>query len=244
MDPRDQRFQLEVFEGPLDLLLFLIRKNEIDIHHIPIQVLTRQYLEYLELMKMLDLDIAAEFLSMAATLMHIKSRFLLPPEEREEEEEEDPRWDLVRRLLEYKRFKEVSRNLDSLQLRQEKMFVRKGEKVSIPAPAETLEEVGIFELLDAFSTVLKRASGREISELQPDPFTIEDGLKRVLDRTAAANGGIVFTTLFEPEETRFRIVVIFLAVLELIRRRVIRAVQETHFGRLRVYRVREEKGGS
>lgn len=243
MDPRDRKFHLEIFEGPLDLLLYLIRKNEIDIYHIPIQVLTRQYLDYLELMKMLDLDIAAEFLSMAAALMHIKSRMLLPPAERGEEEEEDPRWDLVRQLLEYKRFKEVADRLDSLQLQQEKTFGRKGEKTSAPSPEEPLEDVGIFELLDAFSSVLQRASEREPPELRPDPFTIEDGFKRVLERVGAGDSGVEFTALFEPNETRFRIVVIFLAILELIRRKAISAVQESNFGRLKVYAREVVTGG-
>jgi len=235
MDLKDQQFQVEVFEGPLDLLLFLIRKSEIDLYDIPIQTLTRQYLDYLELMKMLDLDIAAEFLSMAATLMHLKSRLLLPPEEREEEEEKDPRWDLVRQLLEYKRFKEAARNLNSLQENQELVFSRTGEKISSPVSGqEPLGEVGIFELLDAFSAVLKRVSDRQPSELEPEPFTLDDGFKRVLGKVTGGEG-VSFTALFEPEETRVRIVVIFLAVLELIRRKVIRAVQEINFGRLRIY---------
>ncbi|HAL91623.1 MAG TPA: chromosome segregation protein ScpA, partial [Verrucomicrobia bacterium] len=126
MSQEEYKVKLEVFEGPLDLLLYLIKKEELEIHNIPMEKITSQYIQYIELMKMLDLNIAGEFLVMAATLMMIKSRMLLPVEDRPEmeEEEEDPRWDLVRQLVEYKKFKDAALHLESLELRREDIFGR------------------------------------------------------------------------------------------------------------------------
>ena len=234
----EQPFQLDVFEGPLDLLLYLIRKDEIDIYHIPIQSITEQYLKYLELMKILDLDIAGEFLAMAATLMQIKSRLLLPPEEREEiEEEEDPRWELVRQLLEYKRYKEMATGLRRLEAGQEDYFARRGDDIEvIPSSEIPLMKVPMFQLLDAFSQVLSRAEQRQMAEFEPDNFTMEDGRERVLSRLEKANP-IDFMDLFDLRESRTRIVVIFLALLELIRRQAIRVIQEKTFARISIMKV-------
>jgi len=234
----EQPFQLDVFEGPLDLLLYLIRKDEIDIYHIPIQSITEQYLKYLELMKILDLDIAGEFLAMAATLMQIKSRLLLPPEEREEiEEEEDPRWELVRQLLEYKRYKEMATGLRRLEAGQEDYFARRGDDIEvIPSSEIPLMKVPMFHLLDAFSQVLSRAEQRQMAEFEPDNFTLEDGRERVLNRLEEVNP-IDFMALFNPRESRTRIVVIFLALLELIRRQAIRVIQEKTFARISIMKV-------
>ena len=234
----DQKFQLEIFEGPLDLLLYLIRKNEVEISDIPIQKITEQYLKYIELMKMLDLDIAGEFLAMAATLMHIKSRFLLPPEERgeEEEEEEDPRWDLVRQLLEYKRFKEAAASFHQLEVKQEKFYPRRSAPPPPKPPGDLpLEEVELFELLDAFSQVLSEAEKRQPAEFEPDNFTLEDGRRRVMDRINETSP-LEFRRLFERGEPRTRIVVVFLAILELIRQKTIKVIQEKHFGEIMITR--------
>ena len=149
------KVKLDVFEGPLDLLLYLIKKNEIDIYDIPIASITEQYLEYIDLMRMLDLNIAGEFLVMAATLIHIKSKMLLPPDEKEllPEEEEDPREELVRRLVEYKKFKEVAGILQDLEGQRKKMFTR-----DIPfevEPGEVFFEASLFDLITAFTRVLK-----------------------------------------------------------------------------------------
>lgn len=234
----DQNFNLEIFEGPLDLLLYLIRKNEVDVYNIPIQKVTEQYLKYLDLMQILDLDIAGEFLAMAATLMHIKSRLLLPPEERDEvEEEEDPRWDLVRQLLEYKQFKEAADTFHELEVEQEKTYVRGRVPVDpIPSAELPLEEVDLFELLDAFSRVLDEAEKRRPPEFEPDNFTLEDGKNRVMDRINQSSP-ILFHLLFEKGEARTRIVVVFLALLELIRQKVIQVFQEAHFREIMIRRV-------
>ena len=235
----EKPIQLDVFEGPLDLLLYLIRKNEIDIYHIPIQSITEQYLKYLDLLKILDLDIAGEFLAMAATLMQIKSRLLLPPEEREEveEEEDDPRWELVRQLLEYKRYKEIAGDLHRLEAGQEDYFSRRGEELEvIPSSEIPLMKVPMFELLDAFSQVLSQTRQRQLAEFEPDNFTIEDGLNRVLNRLVK-NDPLDFMDLFDLQESRVRIVVIFLALLELIRRQVIQVIQEKTFARIMIKKV-------
>lgn len=240
MTALDQTFALEIFEGPLDLLLYLIRKDEIDINDIPIQRITEQYLKYLGLMRMLDLDVAGDFLAMAATLMQIKSRLLLPPEERAEEEddeEEDPRWELVRQLLEYKRFKAAADSLHELGKEQEKVFPRGGEKLPAPALAETpLGSVSIFELLDAFSQVVSRAEKGHLAELEPDPFSLEDGRSRILARVAGGEP-VSFLSLFEAGETVTRIVVVFLALLELIRTKFVQVIQQVHFGEIMICRL-------
>ena len=235
---KDQQFNLEIFEGPLDLLLYLIRKNEVEVYDIPIQKVTEQYLKYLDLMKILDLDIAGEFLAMAATLMHIKSRLMLPPEEREdEEEEEDPRWDLVRQLLEYKQFKDAADTFHELEVEQEKTYVRgRVPRDPIPSSELPLEEVDLFELLDAFSRVLDEAEKRRPPEFEPDNFTLEDGRKRVMDRLSQRSP-ILFHLLCEKGEARTRIVVVFLALLELIRQKIVQVFQETHFCKIMIRQV-------
>jgi len=155
--PEEYKVQLEVFEGPLDLLLYLIKKEEVDIYDIPIERITNQYVQYLDLMRMLDLNIAGDFIVMAATLMMIKSRMLLPVEERPEleEEEEDPRWDLVRQLVEYKKFKDAALHLEALESRREDVFGRDGETVVLgPERAVALHDVSLFDLIAAFNEAL------------------------------------------------------------------------------------------
>ncbi len=244
MIEQDQHFHLEVFAGPLDLLLFLIRKNELDIYNIPIQKITEQYLKYLELMKILDLDIAGEFLEMAATLMHIKSRLLLPPEEREElEEEEDPRWDLVRQLLEYRQFKDAADAFHSLEREQGKTFPRQPVPLEpVPAADLPLAEIDLFQLLDAFSQVLDEAEKRRPPEFEPDPFSLEDGRARVLDRIARRDP-ILFHLLFDRGEPRTRVVVVFLALLELIRQKVVQVFQQGHFSEIMIRRTAVAEAG-
>jgi segregation and condensation protein A len=236
-----QQFYLGIFEGPLDLLLYLIRKDEVDIYDIPIKGITEQYLKYLDLLKMLDLDIAGEFLAMAATLMQIKSRLLLPPEERpEEEEEEDPRWELVKKLLEYRRFKSAADDFYKLEVEQEKYFARGGEKLEIVPPSPLpLMQVDVFQLLDAFSEVLTESEKRMPVEMEADSFSLEDGQKRVLSRIER-NNSVVFSSLFNRKESRSRIVIIFLAILELIRQKIIRVIQEDHFGKIMIEKVKAE----
>ncbi len=172
------KVKLEVFEGPLDLLLYLIKKEEIDIYDIPIARITEQYLGYLGLMQLLDLRLAGEFLVMASTLMQIKSKMLLPLEEREPEEEEelDPRAELVRRLLEYKKFKEAATCLEDLETQRFKTFRRRVMSATFGAPEaeeESYFEANLFDLISAFSKILKTIPKKEFLEIIRDEFTVE-----------------------------------------------------------------------
>jgi len=211
------RVKLEIFEGPLDLLLYLIRRDEIDIYDIPIMKITGQYMEYLDIMRMLDLDIASDFLVMAATLIYIKSRMLLPPEEREEEEEEeyDPRMDLVRQLLEYRKFKDVATQLQAMEEEREKLF-RRADQDNLSKGEQPALDVGIFKLLSAFSDVLKRSDAGKLREIVEDRFTVSDRIVYIMGMLKKA-AAITFYSLFTDAASRAEIVVTFLALLELMR---------------------------
>ncbi len=236
----EYKVKLEVFEGPLDLLLFLIRKNEVDIYDIPIERITKQYMEYLTLMRMLDLDIAGEFLVMAATLMVIKSRTLLPVEERtdlEDEAEEDPRWELIRQLVEYKKFKDVAVHLQKRELQQENIFARQPVELNaLDDSALDLGELSIFDLINAFNETLKRAAAREdLREIFEEKFTVADKIQWILS-LVKERANVLFSRLFEHAATRTEIVVTFLALLELIRMKQLRVRQSEHFGEIEIIR--------
>lgn len=228
----EYRVDVEVFEGPLDLLLYLIRRDEIEICDIEITRITSQYLEYVNLMRMLDLNVAGDFLVMAATLLLIKSRMLLPAEDRGEgeAEEPDPRWDLVRRLLEYKKFKDAARHLEGLAVERENMF-DPGAPVAVyePEPGVALKEVGLFDLISALNEVLKRLKPVEFEAIRDDRWTVADKMTAILER-ARQGGRFLFTDLFPPTANRNEIVCTFLALLELIRLRQVEAWQEREFG--------------
>ncbi|MBU1913512.1 MAG: segregation/condensation protein A [Candidatus Omnitrophica bacterium] len=232
------KVKLEVFEGPLDLLLYLIKKNEIDIYDIPIATITEQYLEYLELMRMLDLNIAGEFLVIAATLIHIKSKMLLPPDEKEllPEEEEDPREELVRRLVEYKKFKEVAGILQDLESQRKKMFTR-----DIPfevEPGEVFFEASLFDLITAFTRVLKDVPKEMFQEIIKDEFTIEQKVHDLLHMLVKTPVMSLFD-LFKNAKNKPEIIATFLAVLELIRLKEIIVVQKQNFSDIEI--IRNEK---
>ncbi|MGI5869877.1 MAG: segregation and condensation protein A [Kiritimatiellia bacterium] len=240
----DYKVNLEVFEGPLDLLLYLIRKNEIDIYDIPIDTIAEQYAEYLSLMKMLDLNMAGEFLVMAATLSLIKSRMLLPVEDQgddddEGEDEKDPRGDLVRQLLAYKRYKDAADALLTYELRQQNVF---GPGGGVLVPEEDLHaerpigEVGLFDLIDAFNDVLSRAKVEPIGEIEPIRWSVPDKIDMILELTADASR-IRFSKLFNPDSPRGEIIVTFLALLELLRLRQVTARQESPFTEIEIVRI-------
>ena len=229
----DYKVQLDVFEGPLDLLLYLIKKDEVDIYNIPIERVTKQYMEYLSLMKLLDLNIAGEFIVMAATLMMIKSRMLLPVEERPEmeEEEEDPRWELVKQLVEYKKFKDAAAHLQHREYLQENVFSRGAEAI-VPAesdPGVGLGDVSLFDLISAFNEALKKVKVEEFGEIYDEKFTVVDKIEFVMG-TIKEKGKVSFKSLLENVTTRNEIVCTFLAILELIRLRQLVALQDGHFG--------------
>ncbi len=227
------KVKLEVFEGPLDLLLYLIKKSEIDVYDIPIASITEQYLEYIELMRMLDLNIAGEFLVMAATLIHIKSKMLLPLEEKEivPEVEEDPREELVRRLLEYKRFKEAAGVLQDLEGRRKEMFTR--STLFEEAPEERFFEASLFDLITALTRVLKDVPKEVFQEIVKDEFTVEqkvhDLLHMLIERSI-----LYLSELFKGSKGKLEIIATFLAVLELIRLKEIVMVQRESFGEIEI----------
>jgi segregation and condensation protein A len=229
------RVKLDIFEGPLDLLLYLIRKNEVDIYDIPIAEITRQYLDMLNLMRTLNLDIAGEFLVMAATLTHIKSRMLLPTPSSgdDEEEEEDPRKELVNRLLEYERFKEAARLLDGHDVLERDVFTR---KPSEEGEEEELE-LSLFELIEALQRILKRSSQELIHEITLERMSIEEKITEILDRLRSSGGEIDFHGLFEENPTRERIIFTFLALLELMKMRLVKVFQGKTFHPIKIKKI-------
>ena len=238
--------KLEVFEGPLDLLMHLIRKNEINIYDIPISLVTQQYLEYIDLMKDLNLEIAGEFLLMAATLTHIKSKMLLPREEKagDDEEAEDPRAELLRKLLEYKSFKEVAEELGKREDTWRDIFYNPPDK-SMEGEDEVFIEVGLFELLEAFRDVLEQIPDKRYMEIVPDELTVRGRMTAIIEKLdAAAAEGVTLLTLIEEGSTRRNIVVTFLALLELARLRLIKLLQVNSSETIRVYRNEDSRADS
>lgn len=232
--------KLESFEGPLDLLLHLIKRSEVNIYDIPIALITDQYLQYLSLMQELNLDVAGEFLVMAATLIHIKSRMLIPrptPEVVSEDDEEDPRESLVRRLLEHQRFKAAAELLHERQTVRAAQFHRPDAAVADVAGAgfEPELEVDLFSLLAAFRGVLERAKTRPRVVLPPEQMSIEQRIEQLLERLSETEA-VGFEDLFADASSRPALIVTFLALLEMIRLKLIRVFQSGSFGPIRVYK--------
>lgn len=227
----EYRLRLGVFEGPLDLLLYLVKKDELDIADIPIEKVAKQYVEYLDAMKELDLDVAGEFIVMAATLMLIKSRMLLPAEEREEEEaeEEDPRWELVRQLVEYKKFKDTALALEGMEERREGIFDRAGVEADLGKDdGLALKDVGLFDLVRAFGAALKKAEAGGLREIFADRWTVAEKMESLEERLRTKRR-FTLSSVLEGMASRQEIVCVFLALLEMIRLHRVRAVQkETH----------------
>lgn len=221
--------KIEAFEGPLDLLLHLIKKNEVDIYNIPIATITRQYLEYIDLLKELNLDVAGDFLVMASTLIQIKSKMLLPAtpdEDAEADEEEDPRAELVRRLLEYQKYKEAAMSLGGRELMEREVFARKFPSAELASlqPDEGPLEVELFELIEAFRRVLSRVPAATIHEVGAESYTVADCIVDVL---AALEGkeSVPFEELFCDRLSREYVIAIFLAVLELCKLKMVKLAQ-------------------
>jgi segregation and condensation protein A len=230
--------KLDIFEGPLDLLLYLIKKNEVDIYDIPIALITGQYLEYLDLMRELNLDIAGEFLVMASTLIKIKSQMLLPPVEGEGEgeDEADPRAELMEHLLEYQRYKEAAQQLFTRELLEKDIFTRPltDEPGQAKSEEDVLIEASLFDLVDALRKVIERKDLPEhYMGVAVEKITVRDKIISILQQLKQTPQ-IVFQSLFDPLVTRYEIVVAFLAVLELIRLRAIRVFQIQPYGEIRI----------
>jgi segregation and condensation protein A len=228
----DYKVKLEIFEGPLDLLLYLIKQDEIDIYDISLERITSQYLEYLQAFKELNIELAGEFIVMAANLIYLKSRSLLPRDQQPPEEdaaEDDPRWELIRQLIEYKKFKEAAVELNLRALQQEKIFVREaGSETALQEPLR-LGEVGIFQLINAFQTVMKRMEARQdMQEIFSERFSVSEKIEAILQRVASGNR-FRFSDLFGGAASRIEVIVTFLALLELIRLKQVRALQRNVF---------------
>jgi len=239
--PDAYHVRLDAFEGPLDLLIHLIRKSELNIYDIPITLITEQYLEYVRLMEELNLDVAGEFLVMASTLIHIKSRMLLPrpdPSQEDAGPEEDPREALVRRLLEHQKFKAAAGLLHDRETLRGAQFTRGDASVAEAAgdPFEPELEVDLFSLLAAFRGVLERASRRPPMVLPPDQISMEDRIAQLLGRLSETEA-CGFEDLFtDGDGSRAYMIVTFLAILEMIRLKLIRVFQSGSFGAIRVYK--------
>ncbi len=231
--------KLDIFEGPLDLLLYLIKKNEIDIYNIPVALITEQYLQYLKMIKLLNLDLAGEYLVMASTLIHIKSKMLLPePEEPEEEEEEDPRAELVRQLLEYQAFKEAATNLGERPILERDVFTRAAflseESEKSTVAEEELIEVSIFELIEAFHRLVSRIDKKELLEIDLEKMSLTDIINDIMERLAKEKN-MTFAELLGEKKERWRIIYTFLALLELVKLRMVKAYQTSAFGVIRIF---------
>ena len=239
----EYKVQFEVFEGPLDLLLYLIKKAEVDIYEVNLTKLATQFIEYVDLMRQFDLEVAGEFLVMASTLMYIKSRELLPVEQQvqveAEEDGEDPRWELIRQLVEYKKFKDAAAKLQTLEEVQEKIFPRVPGKIEFETPAVTpaKPEVGIFDLLNAVNVILKRLADKEAGtrEIYEDKWTVSEKIEFVL-KTITERGRVRFAELFETAANRSEVVCTFLALLELIRLKQLACVQPEPFAEIQISR--------
>ncbi len=214
---------LEAFEGPLDLLLYLIKRQNLDILDIPIADITRQYIEYIKLMKSMRLELAAEYLVMAATLAEIKSRLLLPCPTMDDEEDLDPRADLIRRLQEYERFKQVAQNLDELPRLEREHYVASAAAPSLQQE-RPLPEVALKELLMALKDVMKRVELNESHHIQKEGLSIRERMTEVLSKINQHNY-TEFSQLFSYKEGKLGVVVTFIAVLELLRQSMIELVQ-------------------
>ncbi len=234
----EYKVQFEVFEGPLDLLLYLVKQEEVDIYQVNLTKLATQFLEYVDLMRELDLDIAGEFLVMAATLMYIKSRELLPRDQQvigqeEEEDQDDPRWELIRRLVEYKKFKDAAARLQQLEFQQEQVYHRNPPRPELERlPARV--EASVFDLVTAVNAVLRRIKENDTTrDVVEDRWTVSEKIEFVR-QMIASRGSFTFAELFGDTTSRAEVVATFLALLELIRLGIIQAIQLQPFGEIEI----------
>ena len=233
------------FEGPLDLLLHLIKANEVNVYDIPITLITQQYLDYLDLMQEMNLEVAGEFLVMAATLIHVKSRMLLPrPDPSQDDPEEDPREALVRRLLEHQRYRHAAELLHERETLRDAQWQRPDGRVA-PIAGEEYEpelEVDLFSLIAAFRSVLERAKQRPQVALPAEQIPIETRIEQLLQRLSETEA-CGFEDLFDDVSAKGDLIVTFLALLEMIRLRVIRVFQAGSFGPIRIYKTKAASAG-
>ena len=233
----EYKVKFEVFEGPMDLLLYLVKKEEVDIYEVNLTKIAREFIEYVDLMREFDIEIAGEFLVMASTLMYIKSKELLPVEQQvttdEDDEGEDPRWELIRKLVEYKKFKDAADKLGTLEHKQEDVYPRLPAKQEFDMPEDRGPglKVSIFDLINAVNDVIKRVEARthDISRIEDELFTVADKIN-VLRERLVIQPRFTFSELFADAVGRNEVVATFLAMLELIRLEQIKIDQEDNFG--------------
>ncbi len=231
------KVRLQIFEGPLDLLLYLIQKNELDIHDIPITLVTEQYLEYLNLMQSLNLDVAGEFLVMASMLMRIKSKMLLPPDEVPADapaEEQDPRAELVAKLIEYMRFKDAAQSLRKMEETRMDSFTRTAPELEIDAGDSPFLDGSLFDLITAFGKVLKHMPKDVFHQVIKDEFTVAEKVTEILGALGGDGHRVRFTQLFKKAGNRLEAITVFLALLELIRMKEVIFMQDTLFDDIQI----------
>jgi segregation and condensation protein A len=236
MEPN--KVQLEIFEGPLDLLLYLVKKEEVDIYEVNLTKIATQFIEYIEVMSELDLDIAGEFLVMASTLMYIKSRELLPKDQQaqveEEDEGDDPRWELIRQLVEYKKFKDAAAQLQTRELEQENIYAHVPGRVDLEPETNVRPDVSVFDLINAVNAILKRFGERDKGrDVFADPWTVSEKIEHLLN-LSKTKPTMRFSELFAESTSRTEVVVTFLALLELIRMKHLRVLQSEAFSEIEI----------
>lgn len=236
--------KLDNFEGPLDLLLFLVRKNEVDIQDIPILVITSQYMEFIEMMKSMNLDIAGEFLVMAATLMHIKSRSLLPKSDEDEDEDEVMQSldELKKQLLEYQQYREAAQTLKEQNILEKDVFTRTTfVEPENKEEGKLLGEAGLFDLLNALKKVIARAADKgSVMEVSVEKLSVKDKMNDILQLIEGKTDGILFENLFSKDSTKLEIITTFLALLELMKHQALKVFQNDNFSSIYVYPVDNE----
>ena len=234
--------KLDILEGPLDLLLYLIKKNEIDIYNIPIALITDQYLQYMEIMRSLNLDLAGEYLVLASTLIYIKSRLLLPREENDDfEDEPDPRAELVKQLLEYQSYKEAALCLDSRLLLERDVFKRSYGINETDETGEDETELNLFDLVKAFQKLVSRMDKQELLEINVERMSLSDRINEIMERLAQVQP-LLFTDIIAEVADRRCVIYTLLAILELMKLRMVKAYQSGPFGVIRIFMAVGEDG--
>lgn len=230
------KVQFEIFEGPLDLLLYLVKKEEVDIYEVNLTKLATEFIAYVDLMREMDLDVAGEFLVMASTLMYIKSRELLPKDQQAivegEEEGEDPRWELIRQLVEYKKFKDAAGRLQEMEATQENVYRRTAPKLDFEAPAQRMQ-VSIFDLVNAVNGILKRFATADTRDIFEDKWTVSEKIE-IIATLLTERAAVKFSELFAAATSRTEVVVTFLAMLELIRLKQVVITQPEAFAEIEI----------
>ncbi|MBG87468.1 MAG: chromosome segregation protein ScpA [Verrucomicrobiales bacterium] len=232
----EYKVQFEIFEGPLDLLLYLVKKQEVDIYEVNLTYIAEEFIQYIEMMRKFDLEIAGEFLVMAATLMYIKSKELLPVDKQvevdDEEDEDDPRWELIRQLVEYRKFKDAASDFKQRELAQEDIFVRNPTKPDFKVESVKLK-LSVFDLLGAVDKILERIDAQEDREIFADRWTVSEKIEQIRS-TIEKKDRVMFTELFEDAMSRSEVVATFLALLELTKLKMIVVEQGAEFSDIEI----------